>query len=479
MPPDPRRPARLRPPHPLYNDTNYETHHLSPGNRRAALRRMQFRRAGGLHAIRRSLHRHGRPRTRLHGRQRPVRVRTARSDEHPADMGLVLRLQLRRHDRHRVRPHAPERHGHRRPERHLADAGRRRSHAGTRHGRRSVVGHVVPFQPRRRTVRTGLLCHAPAALRHRRRVDRLAARRNEPLRLPRIGRRGHCPRPRKRAGLGPVHRLRHHRMQRPYGRGLAIFDGLGRRPARLLPRRILEALRTDRLHLRRYALSRRPLGPRAEALRTLRFPDGGGRAHHRQGRAFGRLGGERPAEHAGGVPRLGFRSRARSRPQGMERRVVENPHRNSRSDGAADLLHGALPHHDRAVALLRRERRLPRRRRSGPPRHDLHQLHHLLALGHLPRSASPADAHPPRKDRRPDQYDAAHPRTAGQTSRLAPDGLRNRLHGRQSGHPRGGRRPAERIRRLRPGESLRSDEEFGHARRPGAEPLQEIRIYSL
>lgn len=32
----------------------------------------------------------------------------------------------------------------------------------------------------------------------------------------------------------------------------------------------------------------------------------------------------------------------------------------------------------------------------------------------------------------------------------APDGLRNRLHGRQSGHPRGGRRPAERIRRLRP-----------------------------
>ena len=153
MPPDPRRPARLRPPHPLYNDTNYETHHLSPGNRRAALRRMQFRRAGGLHAIRRSLHRHGRPRTRLHGRQRPVRIRTARSDEHPADMGLVLRLQLRRHDRHRVRSHAPERHGHRRPERHLADAGRRQSHAGTRHGRRSVVGHVVPFQPRRRTVR--------------------------------------------------------------------------------------------------------------------------------------------------------------------------------------------------------------------------------------------------------------------------------------------------------------------------------------
>ena len=48
-----------------------------------------------------------------------------------------------------------------------------------------------------------------------------------------------------------------------------------------------------------------------------------------------------------------------------------------------------------------------------------------------------------------------------------------------TGHPRGGRRPAERIRWLRPGESLRSDEEFGHARRPGAGPLQEVRIYSL
>ena len=44
-------------------------------------------------------------------------------------------------------------------------------------------------------------------------------------------------------------------------------------------------------------------------------------------------------QHPGGVPRLGFRNRARSRPQGMERRVVENPHRNSRSGGAADLLH--------------------------------------------------------------------------------------------------------------------------------------------
>ncbi|MFR7965111.1 MAG: hypothetical protein ACLU5I_05620 [Alistipes finegoldii] len=30
----------------------------------------------------------------------PFEIRTARSDEHPADMGLVLRLQLRRHDRH-------------------------------------------------------------------------------------------------------------------------------------------------------------------------------------------------------------------------------------------------------------------------------------------------------------------------------------------------------------------------------------------
>ena len=119
----------------------------------------------------------------------------------------------------------------------------------------------------------------------------------------------------------------------------------------------------------------------------------GRRTHHRQGRAFGRFRGKCPAEHAGGVPRLGFRSRARSHPQGMERRIVENPHRNSRSGGATDLLHSALPHHDRAVALLRRERRVPRRRRSRyTPRHDLHQLHDLLALGHLPRGASPADA---------------------------------------------------------------------------------------
>lgn len=99
-------------------------------------------------AVCRHAYRHGRPRPCIHGRQRPVRRRTARSHEHPAVVGLDVGLPHFRHDGHRFQPHTPERHRYRRPVRRHGDARRGAGDLCPRHGGRPAVGHVVVFQPR-------------------------------------------------------------------------------------------------------------------------------------------------------------------------------------------------------------------------------------------------------------------------------------------------------------------------------------------
>ncbi len=57
-------------------------------------------------------------------------------------------------------------------------------------------------------------------------------------------------------------------------------------------------------------------------------------------------------------------------------------------EAARRIFYTALYHTMVAPSLvLRRERRLPRRRRRDPPRRDVRELYDLLALGHLPRGA--------------------------------------------------------------------------------------------
>ena len=64
-------------------------------------------RGGELHAPCRSEDRHRRPRARLRGSQRPLRPGAGGSDEHSADVGLVLGLPRERFDRYRLLAHAP------------------------------------------------------------------------------------------------------------------------------------------------------------------------------------------------------------------------------------------------------------------------------------------------------------------------------------------------------------------------------------
>ena len=75
----------------------------------------------------------------------------------------------------------------------------------------------------------------------------------------------------------------------------------------------------------------------------------------------------------------------------------------------------------------------------------LRELHHLLALGHLQGRNPPDDHYSSRKDERHGKHHALHLPAARQTTRMAPNGLRNKLYGGQSRHSRCGRRDYQRI----------------------------------
>ena len=100
--------------------------------------------------------------------------------------------------------------------------------------------------------------------------------------------------------------------------------------------------------------------------------------------------------------------------QGAER---HRSRRQRRPTGNA--LYVALPHTDQPVGLHGRGRPVPRPRPEHPQGRRLYQLHHLLAVGYVPRPDAPLQHHQPRTQHRHGRIDAEAlraehpPRTAG------------------------------------------------------------------
>ena len=124
----------------------------------------------GFHPVCRSENRQWRTRTCVRRGQCTVRNGSARPDQHPAGLGLVLRLSRQRFDCHRIFPHASERYGNRRSFRHHGDAGDRgRPDLRPWNGKRSSVRPLVICRPHQRNRQARLLqCAVDPLWRHSR-----------------------------------------------------------------------------------------------------------------------------------------------------------------------------------------------------------------------------------------------------------------------------------------------------------------------
>ena len=216
---------------------------------------------------------------------------------------------------------------------------------------------------------------------------------------------------------------------------------MGRRPVRLFLGPVLRAV-----HRRRAA--RRQAGGA-----DVRPRHG---APHGSRRPFVGQRGERPRKQ----PRRGSRARLRRRAHPRRSVVAGSPgthlRRRRHARRTHRVPHGAIPRLPDAQPDERCQRAIPPARRNdrpGPRRARL--LLHLLAVGHLPRMASVADAHRHHARKRHDLQYARHVRRHGRTahlaSRLGRNGHDDRLsrrvgHRRRlpEGHPRLRRRTCAR-----------------------------------
>ena len=265
--------------------------------------------------------------------------------------------------------------------------------------------------------------------------------------------------------------------------------GLGAAPHGVFRHRVLHALHRLR-HRQRGAGGLQGVRPAGAALRELSRrgrPEAEGvpRLRAAAGRHDRGEGGHLVGRHrrrAEEPPRRGPRLGLRRRPRGGEARVGRGALDNRRgrdAEGEAELLHRRVPHDARAGDLHGRGRALPGPRRRRPPRRRVHQLPHLLAVGHVPGGAPAADDHAARARRRDDPVDARPPAAeraphpADLVVRLERDVVHDRLP-RRGGHRR---RVPEGHPQLRRGRGVRGHEGQRHlraVRRPRR--LHEVRL---
>ena len=212
------------------------------------------------------------------------------------------------------------------------------------------------------------------------------------------------------------------------------------------------------------AIRRWPAGQEPEVRPVLQ--DHRERDHPRQDRHLRRQRRGRCEEHCRRGSGMELRPGTLRRSHRMAAPALEDPGAVEERDPQEGLLYRAVSHVARPGALRRRRWRLPRHGRRGPQAARRRaQLHHLLAVGHLPRRAPGLHAHraPARAAVR--EHPAAHGGAESRrNARMAAAGHRDRHDDRLPLRIRHLRGLQQGLHRRRLGARLQADDEARHGR---------------